>query len=134
LQSSDKEDLVMTSIRLGAFSAIAALGLLLPCGGIARADPFQANDLRLAVAASGHPCAGEAQSGVGCSLNSPGATHRHKVITYNALVKPRRATPNEPRPLVIAVNPSPATPGASCTGANAWSLLCPGSQLIGISY
>lgn len=98
----------MSNKHWKAHCVMAVVGLILG-GGIALADPV----------------ADQTQS-------------RHKVSTLHRPAKPHPAviaTHNEQFPLIVASTLGSAAQSVlNCRGENAWSLLCPGSEVIGVSY
>ena len=114
-------------------SAIVATGLLFGAAGIARADAVSNPAPDLAVIDSDGSCASDFSS---CEdairkLASPPSSHLHKQFAHHQVAKHR--------PDVVAARRQPESDQVafgqlSCTGSSAWSLLCPGAQVIGISY
>jgi hypothetical protein len=99
--------------------------------GIARADPVQMADPEPTVVSSYNiPC--DRDSGLCATAPQASSTpirHRHRSLVHHASAKPRAAGTNQ-APLIF-VQQVVAT---NCNGPYAWSLLCPGTQMIGISY
>jgi hypothetical protein len=129
----------MSNIHRKAFYAIAAIALSLGANGIALADPVDVVDSNPAVASSDSQCNGESPLCAGPSQ----ATHdqaqpRHTVSALHKarLHSVRKQGPAAPLPVVVANNWgfAPWQLALSCKGENAWSLLCPGSQVLGIYY
>ncbi len=137
----------MATIRFEGLCALAALGLALN-GGIARADPLQMTDPEMTVVSSdgGVPCdGGTGLCGIPARPPAPAMPirHRHRSFAHHASRAHSTATAGTeaPNPILVAVSAGAGSllrtieGGApNCTGSNSWSLLCPGSQLIGISY
>ena len=132
----------MSNMQWKALFATAAIGLSLGAGGIALADPVGANESDAAVAASGdNQCNGDLFACATLSHSQSSAEQtppRHKVSAPYKASKPRRpavAAHNEAFPVIVAYTLGTAAQSAlNCKGENAWSLLCPGSALIGITY
>jgi len=131
----------MWQINHAALCAIATAGLLLGAHGVAVADPVEANDVTtVALASSGHcnetmPCAVSSRSH---PARDETRLHRRAAALHTAKLHAKRPAStvahNEPRPLLVAYNWGSAEPSTSCKGENAWSLLCPGAGVIGVSY
>ena len=119
----------MKSIWLEMRSVVVATGLLLGAAGIARADAVSIPAPDLDVANSDASC-GDLSS---CEDAIPNfaSSHFHKQLAHHRLAKRR--------PIIVAGRRQPAPDQVAlgqltCTGSSAWSLLCPGAQIIGISY
>src|SRR5271157_4361812 len=113
----------MMKVRFEAFCATAAIGLLLGFGGIARADPIQTGDEVATVGSLDRSCNGDPrpEGDADCSVTSHGPTHhQHRVVA--------RGRPVKPHPQVVSTRAIPVIVAVNCTGEQAWSLLCPGSQ------
>lgn len=111
-------------------SAVVAIGLLFGAAGIARADAVSVIAPDLAVSSSDGSCGGDLSpcDGVIRNLASPPAPHVHKQHQFAKRRQFVVAARRQPEPDQIALDQ------LICTGSNAWSLLCPGAQIIGISY
>jgi hypothetical protein len=122
----------MKSIWFETRSVIVATGLLFGAAGIARADAVSVPAPE-AVTNAGDSCDSELSSCEGATrkFGSPPSSHLHKQFGHHRFAKPWpvvAAARQQPRPDQIALEQ------LTCTGASAWSLLCPGAQVIGISY
>jgi hypothetical protein len=108
--------------------------LLFGAIAFAHADTLPIPDPDLAAANSVDLCADSLGPCDGLSNFAPvvPSAHPHNHLTHHRLAK-RRPPAIAARQEVVAEN-SFQTGGLTCAGANAWSLLCPGAQLIGISY
>jgi hypothetical protein len=111
---------------------MVASGLLFGAAGIARADPVSIPTPDWAVANPDDSCGNDLSSCDSTARKSaplPPA-HVHKEFSYHRFAKRR--------PPVVAARQHGAEEIAlqqlPCTGVSAWSLLCPGTQIIGISY
>jgi hypothetical protein len=115
-------------------SAIVATGLLFGAAAIARADgvPIPASDL--VVVNSHDSCANDFSSSCDDTAGKPASlpsSHLHKQFAYHRFAKHHPTVVAARQPLG---SEQVAFQQLSCTGASAWSLLCPGTQVIGISY
>jgi hypothetical protein len=121
----------MAIIRFEGLCAIAALALALD-SGIARADPIQITNPEATVVSSDNvacygdsgPCPAPARPQASPAPIRHGHAHH---------------APARLRPTAVAANQAPLVfvqqvVAANCNGASAWSLLCPGAQVIGVSY
>jgi hypothetical protein len=123
----------MSNTTWNAFSTIAALGLALN-SGISRADPVQTTDPEMTVVSSDGMISCDGDTGL-CTVParpqppSPPIHHHYRSFAHHLPVRAHPAAVEVPHPILVAASGAP-----NCTGANAWSLLCPGSQLIGVSY
>lgn len=123
----------MKSIWFETRSMIVATGLLLGAAGIARADAVSAPAPDLAVTNADDSCDGDLSSCEDATRKfaSPPSVHLHKQFAHHRFAKRRPvvvAARQQSRPDQVALEQ------LTCIGANAWSLLCPGAQIIGISY
>jgi hypothetical protein len=123
----------MSSIWLGTRSAIVAGCLLFGAEGIARADAAPSPAVDLAVANSDDSCGGDLSSCENAvrNLTPPLSSHLQKKPVHHRVANRGPgviAARQRPGPDQVAFQP------LICTGASAWSLLCPGAQVIGISY
>jgi hypothetical protein len=114
-------------------SVVVAAGLLFGAVGIARADAASNPAPNFAAANSDDSCGSDLSSCEDAIPNfaSPPSSHLHKQFAHHRDAKHR--------PVVVAARrlPEPdqvALGQLTCTGSSAWSLLCPGAQIIGISY
>jgi hypothetical protein len=121
----------MAIIRFEGLCAIAALALALD-SGIARADPIQITNPETTVVSSDN---------IACDGDSGLCPAPARSQASSTPVRHRRAhqAPARPRPAPVAANQAPLVfvqqvVAANCNGAYAWSLLCPGTQVIGVSY
>ena len=123
----------MKSACFGTRSAVVAIGLLFGAAGIARADAVSAVGPDLAVSSPDGSCGADLSPCDGAirNLASPPALHVHKELGHHQFAKRRQfvvAARRQPESDQVALDP------LICTGSIAWSLLCPGAQIIGISY
>ena len=131
-------------LRIPAKSLISGVAIWFMFGAaeIARADPVETPETSSAVVSSDHECDADLSR---CRRNAgvPASPRVRKLFAHHAPTQshgPGVAAHYEPGPTIVTeVFPSlsgvPETGGGLvCTGIFAWSLLCPGSQLIGISY
>jgi hypothetical protein len=128
----------MSKIRRNALCAAAAIALSLGAHGMALADPVGADDSN-AVASSDSQCNGESLLCAGPSLSQilhDQTQPRHKVsVLHRARLHSVSRQQRAAAPAVVAYNWGSAGQSIlSCKGENAWSLLCPGSEVIGINY
>jgi hypothetical protein len=127
----------MTTIRFAMRSAIVATSLMLGATGIARAESAPMADPDFAVANSGEPCVGDF---LACGDEADRVALAHTLQAHKQIVHHRYAKRRSPSVAahqgvgLEQVAFQQLVNGPACTGANAWSLLCPGAQLIGISY
>jgi hypothetical protein len=123
----------MKSIWFQTRIVLVAGGLLFSGAGIARADALSIPGSDLA--GSDDACGSDSSSCDGAIGNfapppSP-SSHVPKQFAHHQVAKRR--------PFVVAARRQPEPDQVAlgqliCTGSNAWSLLCPGAQIIGISY
>lgn len=114
-------------------SMVVAAGLLFGAGGIARADAVSNPAPDLAITNSDGSCGSDLSSCEDAirNLASQPSWPLHKQFAHHQVAKRR--------PVVVVAHRQPepdqvAFGQLNCTGSNAWSLLCPGAQIIGISY
>jgi hypothetical protein len=130
----------MSSSQFARFRAFVAVGTLLIAVGVARAESSADDLLQVAVASS--------------TWDSDYGWHSHvdrrhhvvmrrlpngrKVVAHGRTIRPRPAvatTRHERRSLVVADNVFPVSPIVlGCAGGITWSLMCPGAQVIGVTY
>jgi hypothetical protein len=129
----------MATLRREHFWPVVLAGLIVTAaaGGAAKATEGEAT----ATADGKALCAESAtRSTVSHSALLQRARHPHKLSARRAPAHPRAsvAAGREATPVLLASNMltvgTLSEPRLACTGANAWSLLCPGAQIIGISY
>ena len=124
---------LMSKTTWNAFCAIAALGLALN-SGISRADPVQTTDPEMKVVSSDGKISCDGDTGL-CTLParpqppSPPIHQRYRNVAHHSPVRTHPAAVEVPHPILVAASGTP-----NCTGANAWSLVCPGAGVIGVSY
>jgi hypothetical protein len=136
----------MSSSKVARFGAFIAVGALLIAGGIARAEPSADDTLEAVVASSTWDC--------DYGWHSRVDRRRHvvirrlpngrKVLAHGRMSKSHpviATTRHERRSLVVADNGLPVPPivhrldgGASCADGPTWNLMCPGAQVIGVTY
>jgi hypothetical protein len=133
----------MSNLRFVRIAALAAIGTCLVAVGMARAETGD-DELTANVASSVADC------DYGWH---PRIHRRHHLVRHGlprvhlahrgaAAPQPRLASiRHEPPPFVVADNGNPAalpiaTPvaGLRCSGPSSFSLLCPGAQVIGVTY
>jgi hypothetical protein len=119
-----------------------AIWFVFAAAEVARADPVETPETSSAAVISDHGCDADLSRCRG-NKEAPASPHVRKLFAHHAPTQshvPVVAAHHEPGPIIVTeVFPSlsrvPETGGGLvCTGIFAWSLLCPGSQLIGISY
>jgi hypothetical protein len=123
----------MKSIWFETRSVIVATGLLFGAAGIARADAGSAPAPDLAVTNADDSCDSDLSSceDAARKFASPPTSHLHKQFAHHRFARRR--------PVIVAARRQPEPDQVAlgqliCTGSSAWSLLCPGAQIIGISY
>jgi hypothetical protein len=123
----------MNSIGFETRSMVVAAGLLFGAAGIARADAVSNPAPDLAITNSDGSCGSDLSSCEDAIRNfaSQPSWHLHKQFAHHQVAKRRSVivlAHRTPEPDQVAFGP------LTCTGSSAWSLLCPGAQIIGISY
>jgi hypothetical protein len=125
----------MSKIRRNALCAGAAVALSLCANGMALADPVDMVDSN-AVASSDSQCNGESLLCAGPShsqiLHDRTQPHHRVYALHRARLHSVSQQERTAAPAVVAYNWGSSI--LSCKGENAWSLLCPGSEVIGINY
>jgi hypothetical protein len=118
----------------------AAIWFVFAATEIARANPAETPETSSAVVSSDHGCDVDRCRG---NAEAPASSHVRKLFAHHGPTQrhvPGVSAHHEPAPIIVTeVFPSlsgvrETSAGLVCTGIFAWSLLCPGSQLIGISY
>jgi hypothetical protein len=131
----------MPRIRLGGLTSVVAIWLVFAAVEMARANSVETLE-NGAAASSVHGCDAD-PSPCRSKAHTPASTHLRSLFAHHGQTKTHVrdvAAHRETDPLLVTeVYPSlssspPAGSSPVCTGIFAWSLLCPGSQLIGISY
>ena len=126
----------MSSLGFARIAAFIALGALSSADGIAWAD--SADDVELAALAPGCDFGWHPRSELRRHWTLRRVPHAKKAFAHGGAPDRRLATivRREPSPIVVAGNfgLSPGEASGRCMGANAWSLLCPGFQVLGTSY
>jgi hypothetical protein len=120
----------MKSIWFEMRSVIVATGLLFGAAGIARADAVSIQGANEALANSGKSCGSDLSSCEDAIPDFASPPSLHLPVAHHRVAKHR--------PVAVAARQQPGLEVAfqqlTCTGSKAWSLLCPGAQIIGISY
>jgi hypothetical protein len=120
----------MKSIWFETRSVIVATGLLFGAAGIVRADAVSIQGPDAALANSDKSCGSDLSSCQDAIPDFSSPPSLHLPVAHHRVAKHR--------PVVVAAHQRPGPEVAfqqlTCAGSNAWSLLCPGAQIIGISY
>jgi hypothetical protein len=121
----------MLHIHQKALGATAAIALSLGAYGIAFADPVGVSDSSVAVAGSDSQTLRDQTQ----PRHRPLAFHRARPHNVSKQRPAADEAHNAPLPILVAYNLGSLVQSAlNCKGENAWSLLCPGAGVIGVSY
>jgi hypothetical protein len=132
----------MLRIPAKSLSSGVAIWFVFAAAEIARADPVETPEASSAVVSFDHGCDADLSRCRG-NAGAPASHHVHKLFAHHALTQshvPGVSAHHEPGPIIVT-EVFPSLPsvretggGLVCSGIFAWSLLCPGSQFLGISY